>query len=102
MRTNQPTIAIRLATVDDAQDIAVLAALDSAPIPAGLVLLGVVDGVTQAALPVRGGRPVSDPFHATAAIVALLEVRARLLRADEHSRRPMRSGVRAALALVRS
>jgi len=76
-----PIIAIRPATADDTSAIRRLAALDSTTrLPAGEVLVGVVDGEIRAALPVTGGRPIADPFHLTSELVAHLELRAAKLR----------------------
>jgi hypothetical protein len=89
--TSTSTIAIRLAAPSDAQSLVRLAALDSAPVPAGDVLLAVVDGQAQAALPVEGGRSIADPFHPTAELVALLRARAAHLgAADRAPRRSLR------------
>jgi hypothetical protein len=52
-----------------------LAQLDSARCPTGAVLVAAVDGELRAALPLDGGRAIADPFHPTAALVSLLEVR---------------------------
>lgn len=79
---NTPTIAIRTATPDDRAALRRLATLDSAPMPTGEVLLGVVDGELRAAVPVAGGRTIADPFRATAEVVALLQVRAERLRGE--------------------
>jgi hypothetical protein len=70
------TIAIRTATAADGQALVRLAALDSAPVPAGPVLLAEVDGQPRAALDVPSGRAVADPFARTAELVELLRVRA--------------------------
>ena len=81
--STNPTLAIRTATADDRDAIRRLATLDGArTVPSGDLLLGVVDGEIRAALPVRGGRAVADPFHPTADLVAHLELRAGRLRVD--------------------
>ncbi len=69
-------IAIRRATPDDARDVARLAELDSAAIPAGTLLLGEVDGRLVAALAVDDGAAIADPFASSANVVSL---RAQLL-----------------------
>jgi hypothetical protein len=79
-------IEIRLAGDDDGPAIDRLAALDSKRRPAGGVLLAEVDGEPRAALPLEGGAVVADPFHPTADLVALLELRARQLDAGKQSR----------------
>ena len=72
-----PTISIRAATNGDGPALAHLAALDSAPVPFGPVLLAEVDGRPRAALSVDDGRVVGDPFARTANLVELLRVHAR-------------------------
>lgn len=49
-----------------------LAALDSAPVPPGPLLLAESDGELRAALSLTDGLTIADPFHPTAAIVDLL------------------------------
>jgi hypothetical protein len=65
-------VTIRPATESDGPALARLAALDTAPVPAGPVLLAESDGQLRAALSLDGGAIVADPFHRTAAIVELL------------------------------
>ena len=86
-------LAIRPATADDGADVARLAALDSAAVPTGALLLGVVDGRAVAALSVDSGAVVADPFSPTADLVNLLRQRAERLRvasAPTVSRRTLR------------
>src|SRR3712207_1701662 len=71
-----PTISIRAATSNDARTVMRLAALDSAPVPFGPVLLAEVDGEPRAAVALRDGRVVADPFHRTAELVGLLRMQA--------------------------
>lgn len=75
-------IAIRPATAEDAATIARLAALDSATVPSGALLLGTVDGRPLAAVSVDTGAAVADPFSPTAELVALLRQRADHLGAS--------------------
>jgi hypothetical protein len=79
--TPSPTISIRAATGDDGRTLTRLAALDSAEVPAGPVLVAEVDGEAQAALSLRDGRVVADPFERTAELVSLLRVRADAIAA---------------------
>lgn len=72
-----PTISIRAATTGDGPALARLAALDSAPVPFGPVLLAEVDGRPLAALSVNDQRVIGDPFVRTAELVELLRVHAR-------------------------
>ena len=73
-----PTISIRAATTGDGPALARLAALDSAPVPFGPVLLAEVDGRPHAALSVNDGRVIGDPFARTAELAELLRVHARM------------------------
>jgi hypothetical protein len=52
-----------------------LAALDSSRRPRGRVLVAAVAGEPRAALPLDGSPPIADPFHRTAELVSLLEMR---------------------------
>ena len=73
---NTPQIVIRPAHSDDRSALVRLAALDSSVVPTGRVLVAEIDGELVAAMPVDGGPAIADPFRATAAMVALLELRA--------------------------
>lgn len=76
MTLDTAPITIRLAYADDFTALGRLAALDSAPIPPRPVLLAEVDGELRAALSLRDGSAVADPFHLTNDLVALLRARA--------------------------
>ncbi|HWH93241.1 MAG TPA: hypothetical protein VNT03_05220 [Baekduia sp.] len=65
-------VTLRAARPDDAADVSRLAALDSRRVPAGPLLLAEEDGVLRAALSLRTGAVVADPFAPTAHLVALL------------------------------
>ncbi len=71
---------IRSAHRSDERALWRLAALDSAPVPSGEVLVAEEDGELVAALPVMGGAAIADPFRLTAEAVAMLELRATQLR----------------------
>jgi hypothetical protein len=75
------TVVIRTATAHDEPHLVRLAALDTAPLPAGRVLLAEVDDEVQAAVEVSTGRVVADPFRPTANLADLLRVRASRLAA---------------------
>jgi hypothetical protein len=94
-------VTIRPGFPDDAHALTRLAALDSAPRQAlaGPVLVAEVDGALVAAVALRSGRVVADPFRPTAELVELLRRRAtQLTAADVPSRRSWRR--RRALARV--
>ena len=73
-------ITVRLADYTDARALLDLAALDSAQVPAGDLVVAESDGEIVAAMPVDGGRPIADPFRGTALIVQMLELRAAQIR----------------------
>jgi hypothetical protein len=72
-------ITIRIARVGDGPDLARLAALDSAEIPSGRLLIAEVGGEMRAALSLYDRAVIADPFHRTVELVRLLAVRADLL-----------------------
>lgn len=77
----QAAVLIRRAAPDDEPALARLAALDERPeLPRGDRLIGELGGRIVAALDVRSGRAVADPFAPTSAIVELLGVRAAQVR----------------------
>ena len=73
---NPPTISIRAAVPADARTLIRLAALDSAPVPIGPVLIADVGGEARAAIALRTGAIVADPFARTAELVELLRLHA--------------------------
>lgn len=77
--TISPTISIRTAADKDATALHRLAALDSAHVPAGPVLMAEVDGTPRAAISVATGTAVADPFYASADLLDLLRLRVTLL-----------------------
>jgi hypothetical protein len=83
LRAARPTmedVVIRTAGERDAERLRRLAQLDSARVPEGPTLVAEHDGVLVAALPLRGGRALADPFLHSADFVRLLELRASQLR----------------------
>jgi hypothetical protein len=80
------TIKIRLTGPEDAPTLRRLAALDSAEVPSGWMLLAEVGDEPWAAVEVRTGVSIADPFRPTADIVALLRMRASRLRGEEERR----------------
>jgi hypothetical protein len=76
-----PTVVIRAARGSDGPALRRLAALDSAELPAGELLLAESDDEVVAAMSVDTGAKVADPFRRTADVVDLLAFRARRLRA---------------------
>jgi hypothetical protein len=87
--TNTPTISIRAATPGDGRTLMRLAALDSSPIPFGPTLIAEVDGEAQAALSLRDGRAIGDPFARTAELIDLLRLHAEAIaETDAEATRP--------------
>jgi hypothetical protein len=79
-------ITVRRAVSSDRSELERLAALDSARPPRGPALVAEADSRMLAALPLGSGRPIADPFEPTAAVVALLELRAEQLSKDGATR----------------
>lgn len=73
---NGARVELRRAAPDEAGVVRRLAALDDARELAGPVLLALLDDEAVAALSLRDGRVVANPFVATADAVALLRLRA--------------------------
>jgi hypothetical protein len=72
---------LRLATEHDAADLRRLAALDEARPLTGRVLIGELDGTPAAALSLKTGRSIADPFRPTADLRIHLRTRAAALEA---------------------
>ena len=74
----QPAITIRRSTPQDFPAIERLAGLDSRRTPRGESILAFAGTELRAAMPIDDpGAPIADPFHYTADIVDLLQIRAR-------------------------
>jgi len=84
-------ITIRTSTAADAVGLARLAALDSAEIPCGRMLIAEVDGSMRAAMPLDGGRPIADPFAESVHVLELLAAHALVL---PHGGQPPRRRLR--------
>lgn len=76
MDTLHSQIMIRPGYADDQRALLRLAALDSAEVPAGPLLVAEVDGELSAALSLGNAAAIADPFRPTAEIVALLRAHA--------------------------
>lgn len=68
-------VTIRLSTEDETWAIERLAALEARPLPVGSMLVAEVRGQIVAALPIRGGEPLANPFRPTTHVVSLLRLR---------------------------
>src|SRR3954463_5062776 len=80
------SIVIRLATEDDAPALGRLAQLDGARLPEGELLVAEAGGGARAALRISDRAYVADPFYPSKELVGLLDVRARRLRQERHTR----------------
>jgi hypothetical protein len=76
------SIVIRPDRAEDGRALARLAALDCARVPAAPLLVGEVAGELRAALSLTDGATIADPFHRTASLVDLLNMRARQLQGE--------------------
>jgi hypothetical protein len=85
------SVLLRLTTIGDADAIERLAALEGMLEPDCRCVVAEVDGRVVAALPLRGGQVMADPFRPTAHLVPLLELRAKQLATP--ARQP-RTGLR--------
>lgn len=79
----RPAVTIREATSADARALRRLAELDSAPPPAGRLLVAERDGRALATVPLDGGTAIADPFSHTAELITLLQLRVRQLQSGD-------------------
>jgi hypothetical protein len=86
MTTSADTVTIRPAGPSDAAGLDRLAALDSSMPLRGAILVAESGGRVAAALSLRSGRVISDPFVPTADLVALLRARADRLHVPHAAR----------------
>ena len=69
-------ITLRLASEDDSATLERLAQLESRPLSRGPHLVAARDGVVEAAISLRSGELIADPFRRTAELCALLRCHA--------------------------
>jgi hypothetical protein len=81
--TDLTDIELRLCRVGDDPALDELATLAEQPLPVGRLVVAAVNGRIVAALPLAGGRVLTDPFAHTAHLRPLLELRAAQLREPE-------------------
>jgi hypothetical protein len=95
--TTAPSVLIRAARGSDGPALGRLAALDSAAVPAGDLLVAEADGALVAARSLSSGAAIADPFRPTADVLALLAMRAGALGQRGRARRGVakRLGLRA-------
>jgi hypothetical protein len=81
------SVVLRLCRVDDDPELESLAVLDGgARIVPGRYVLAEVNGRIVAGMPLSGGDIVADPFHHTANLLPLLQLRAQQLTQPHRSR----------------
>jgi hypothetical protein len=85
-----PTVLIRAARGSDGVALERLAALDSARVPAGELLVAETDGAIVAAHAPAVGKTIADPFRRTADVVELLELHAARTHAGGRRRAAIR------------
>jgi hypothetical protein len=81
------TIAFRAATADDDHVLDDLAALDSQRPLDRPAVIAIVDGAAVAAISLRDGQIVADPFTRTEDVVVMLRARVAALAAQRAARR---------------
>jgi hypothetical protein len=79
-------ITLRLAVPEDAHVLTELAQLDCAKVPPSPILMAEVGGQMRAAISLRDGSTIADPFQRTAPVRDLLAARAEHLRTDQPTR----------------
>jgi len=79
-RADAAAITIRHADAGDMKSLERLAALDSRRVPSGELFVAEVGGQLVAATSIDTGAVIADPFEHTAAIVELLQIKARTAR----------------------
>jgi hypothetical protein len=80
---DSPSLTLRAAGPEDADELRRLAALDSASVPQGELLVAEVGGSLWAAVSLEDHQAIADPFRPTGELLFLLHERAR----DTRSRR---------------
>jgi hypothetical protein len=79
-------VTIRRSRARDREALERLAQLDSRRLADGQLLVAEVAGELRAALPLRGGAAIADPFRPTAPLVSLLQMRAQQIRTVDEGR----------------
>jgi hypothetical protein len=85
------SIIIRLTGPTDVDELRRVAERDSRAVPKGETLIAINEGEIRAAISLRRGEVVADPFHRTEDLVRMLTVRrAQMLRGIRRRRRGLR------------
>ncbi len=83
------SVLLRLGGAQDADALVRLATLQERSATTGRHVVAEVGGAIVAALPLRGGAALVDPFRRTAHLIPLLEIRAQQLTGSRIRRRPL-------------
>ena len=82
-------VTLRLGRPQDDDALGRLAQLNKRPAPRGPHVVAKIEGTVVAAIPLGPGEALGDPFRPTAALISLLEVRARQLTDRRRRLRPL-------------
>jgi hypothetical protein len=85
------SVMLRLGHAEDADALVRLATLQERTASTGRHVVAEVGGAIIAALPLRGGAALVDPFRRTAHLIPLLELRAQQLTGSQFPRRSLGS-----------
>ena len=89
--TETRSITIRLTRPSDVDELRRVAQRDSRTVPDGEVLIAIDQGEIRAAISLRSGEVIADPFHHTEELVRMLAMRrAEMLSATPRRRRALR------------
>jgi hypothetical protein len=85
------SITIRLTGPSDVDELRRVAQRDSRIVPEGEILIAIDQGEIRAAISLRSGEVIADPFHRTEELVRMLAMRrAEMLGAIQRRRRGLR------------
>lgn len=87
--TRDVQLVIRTPAAEERRAVERLALLDDRRLPAGDLIVAVVDGELWAAAPIGGGEGVADPFRPSGNVLAALQAAARTLRRPATASRPV-------------
>lgn len=89
-RSRATSVSLRPAHPGDREQLIRVAQRDAAPLPAEPLVVADLDGEIRAAISLADGTVIADPFHPTAAIVAMLREHAEALAAPRAAPAPQR------------
>ncbi len=95
---SHPDVTVRLANSGDHNALLRLATLDSTTVPPSPVVVAETGGELMAAVAIDGSAVIADPFHRTAALVQMLQLRAVQLRSGAPGQGSLRGRLAGALS----